>query len=660
MAQRQIIAQQRRAHAQAVMAKLLNNRPPEFLPQLARFMAQRGSHLPPSLTGVPNPNYDHNTSRFRAVQPGSSPGTFRIADKDVDLHMLLIWVLQRGGAKESTPWEAFVAHAGLPATIPHMIPGQPDIKVSAMIQQYYINLLLPFESIWAKMLTQKIAFLRQQQQQQQQHHQQQQQQQAAMQQGGPANGAQLSNLQGPAGMPSYMHAQANAPAHGFGAISSPQNHQQMQSIQPQQPHALPQQNRSYPLPTQPQPHVYSIQLPRISPRPSTLDLFHSRHQPLAAKTSSTSRNFTSGNAGTPDMLDSVDSKGRKRKRSDTGESDGILSKKVSPTKNGLFPSGLLAGAPFSIRQLPTQDSSAMFGAPNFTGCWTKLKDIPSATGGNSDIYKARLDRGAIGESKLVAVKVLRSIRIRPGCAPEEILKKRLMREMSVWCQLDHENVVPFLGYAFNGTFPCMVAPWYDNGNLPDYIARHPGLDRTRMVLESLNGLLHLHSRDPPVVHGDLKASNILVDDEGHARITDFGLSRIMEEGHTGWTTSTGISGTHRWMAPELLLTERSNPTTEADVYSVTLLVLEIYTGKIPFPHLDAAPFFRAIVAEKSPQRSHYSPFDPPEDVWQVFERGWSFEPDLRPRVEVLKKQVTCFIKTFASWAQFVFCSLKRH
>ncbi|KAG8947070.1 hypothetical protein FRC03_001202 [Tulasnella sp. 419] len=276
----------------------------------------------------------------------------------------------------------------------------------------------------------------------------------------------------------------------------------------------------------------------------------------------------------------------------------------------------------------------MFGAPDFTGCWTKLEDLPSATGGNSDIYKARLDRGAI-ESKMVAVKVLRTIRMRLGCAPEEILKKRLMREMSVWCQLDHENVVPFLGYAFSGTFPCMIAPWYENGNLPDHIARHPDLDRTRMQSVPHNLLSRAIAR---MTVNYIIQSNILVDDEGHARITDFGLSRIMEEGHSGWTTSTGISGTHRWMAPELLLTERSNPTTEADVYSVTLLVLEIYTGKIPFPHLDAAPFFRAIVAEKSPQRSHYSPFDPPEDVWQVFERGWSFEPDLRPRVEVLKKQ----------------------
>ncbi|KAG8944765.1 hypothetical protein FRC03_001916 [Tulasnella sp. 419] len=361
---------------------------------------------------------------------------------------------------------------------------------------------------------------------------------------------------------------------------------------------------------------------------------------------------------TPKPQDSVP--GLKRKRTDAEESDAIRAKKLSPIQDYPFSYGqsdLLIDnpsvelrRPLTIQQRLSRDSSAMFGAPDFTGRWTKLEDIPSATGGNSDIYKARLDQDAMAKSKLVAVKVLRSIRIRPGFAPEEILKKRLMREMSIWCQLAHENIVPFLGYAFNGTFPCMVAPWYENGNLPDYITRHPAVDKTQMVLESLNGLVHLHSRDPPVVHGDLKASNILVDDQGHARITDFGLSRIMEEGHTGWTTSTGVSGTHRWMAPELLLTERCKPTTAADVYSVTLLVLEIYTGKIPFPHLGDAPFFRAIVAEKSPERSHYSPFDPPEDVWQVFEHGWSFQPDQRPRVEILKKKLEKALTT-TGWRQ---------
>ncbi|KAG8911699.1 hypothetical protein FRC02_006456, partial [Tulasnella sp. 418] len=147
-----------------------------------------------------------------------------------------------------------------------------------------------------------------------------------------------------------------------------------------------------------------------------------------------------------------------------------------------------------------------FGAPDLTGCWTKFDDVPFMTGGHSDIYRARLEQGQQAkEMQIIAVKVLRSIRIRPDCVPEEILRKRLMREMRVWSQLQHSNIVPFLGYAFSGSFPCMIAPWYENGSIPDYIARTPDADRTQLVLDSINGLVHLHSRDPPIVHGDLKA-----------------------------------------------------------------------------------------------------------------------------------------------------------
>ncbi|KAG8955766.1 hypothetical protein FRC03_011082 [Tulasnella sp. 419] len=72
---------------------------------------------------------------------------------------------------------------------------------------------------------------------------------------------------------------------------------------------------------------------------------------------------------------------------------------------------------------------------------------------------------------------------------------------------------------------------------------------------------------------------------------------------------------------------------------MTLLALEIYTGKEPFAHLDQVPFLMAIVAMSSPDRSHYRPFDPPDDMWRVFESGWSFEPSWRPSAENLSREL---------------------
>jgi SWI/SNF chromatin-remodeling complex subunit SWI1 len=89
--------QQQRAQAAAMFNAVINNRPPQFLQSLAEFMNRAGRPLPPSVTGIVTPSYDPNTSQFRMIQGGSVPGTVKIANKDVDLHALLVFIIQRGG-----------------------------------------------------------------------------------------------------------------------------------------------------------------------------------------------------------------------------------------------------------------------------------------------------------------------------------------------------------------------------------------------------------------------------------------------------------------------------------------------------------------------------------------------------------------------------------
>ncbi|KAG8919378.1 hypothetical protein FRC02_001714 [Tulasnella sp. 418] len=295
-------------------------------------------------------------------------------------------------------------------------------------------------------------------------------------------------------------------------------------------------------------------------------------------------------------------------------------------------------------------SLTLLKVPNLTGQWSKLEIAPIATGGNSDVFVAKLGSQAHPNiEQTVAVKVLRQIRIPMDSHPSEILNRRLLREMLIWSKLQHGNIVPFLGYAFDGDRPCMISPWYENGDVIKYVRQHPEMDKSRLVRECIDGLVYLHSRQPPVIHGDLKAvsnaassyeynidypsvlqSNVLIDNQGHARIADFGLSRVHHDGPTGLTTSTGHVGSFRWMAPELILNDRSKPTAEADIYALTLSALEIYTGKTPYHHLQQVPFVLAISRRESPQRLHYEPFDPTEHMWQVFEKGWSYEPNQRP------------------------------
>ncbi|KAG8946368.1 hypothetical protein FRC03_001400 [Tulasnella sp. 419] len=225
----------------------------------------------------------------------------------------------------------------------------------------------------------------------------------------------------------------------------------------------------------------------------------------------------------------------------------------------------------SVASLDTQ-SESIFSPVDLSKWWNKLSQPPLATGGNSDVYKTSLIPGPhYPTEQLIAVKVLRPVRIPDEKLTPEILKKRLLREAQIWIQLNHKNIIPLLGFCFQDNIPCLVSPWFENGDALNYISKHPEADRSRLVAESIEGVVYLHTRSPPVVHGDLKASNILIDNDGRARITDFGTSRILQEERTGFTTSSEIHGTHRWMAPELLLYEDAPPSTKTDIYSLTLL-----------------------------------------------------------------------------------------
>ncbi|KAL6990081.1 hypothetical protein U1Q18_015829 [Sarracenia purpurea var. burkii] len=160
------------------------------------------------------------------------------------------------------------------------------------------------------------------------------------------------------------------------------------------------------------------------------------------------------------------------------------------------------------------------------------------------------------------------------------------QEVSLMKRLRHPNILLFMGAVTSPQRLCIVTEFLPRGSLFRLLQRNTSrLDRRRrvhMALDIARGMNYLHHCNPPIIHRDLKSSNLLVDKNWTVKVGDFGLSRLKHE--TYLTTKTG-KGTPQWMAPEVL---RNEPSDEkSDVYSFGVILWELATEKIPWDNLNS-------------------------------------------------------------------------
>ncbi|KAL0567524.1 Rho guanine nucleotide exchange factor, partial [Marasmius crinis-equi] len=222
----------------------------------------------------------------------------------------------------------------------------------------------------------------------------------------------------------------------------------------------------------------------------------------------------------------------------------------------------------------------------------------------------------------------------------EIVIREFLREAIIWRQLEHPNVLPFLGlYFMNDTRICLISPWMENGNLVQYLKAKTRAEVKHLLLvfDVANGLAHLHSRQ--VVHADLKGVNVLVTPGGQACLSDFGLAHIVESGEF-WRITSSMSktkGTTRWMAPELF--NPSQPSYESDVYAFACVCYEIYTGLRPLHDIknEAAAMLKIINGTR-PLRPENTP-ELNDRIWSVMESCWTQEPSTRPTSKAVLQKI---------------------
>ncbi|TDL22512.1 kinase-like protein [Rickenella mellea] len=287
---------------------------------------------------------------------------------------------------------------------------------------------------------------------------------------------------------------------------------------------------------------------------------------------------------------------------------------------------------------------------------------PLIGGGFADVWRGECN----GEP--VALKVLRVF--QRGKLEFETVHKKFCQEAMLWQSFDHKNVLPFFGICEEEFRPllAMVSPWMENGDLVSYLEGNDDADRwnivsilvlsrrtlTRVRMRKkirgvASGLHYLHHLKPLIVHGDLRAANVLVDENCEPRIADFGLARMIDSHPTSIVaTSFNGKGTMRWQAPELLDASRFcgislGVTTMSDVYAYACLCLEVFTGRIPFPELsDGAVILSVAVKDQRPPR----PSEPATSrglddvVWELIEACWVKEPNGRPSMDEVLERLT--------------------
>ncbi|KAH0738337.1 hypothetical protein KY290_037042 [Solanum tuberosum] len=193
-------------------------------------------------------------------------------------------------------------------------------------------------------------------------------------------------------------------------------------------------------------------------------------------------------------------------------------------------------------------------------------------GGFGRVYKGHLNK----TGQTVAVKQLDRNGLQGN---REFLVEVLMLSL-----LHHSNLVNLIGYCADGDQRLLVYEYMSLGSLEDHLLdlerdKLP-LDwftRMKIALHAAKGLEYLHHRaNPPVIYRDLKSSNILLDKEHNAKLSDFGLAKV---GPTGENThvSSRVMGTYGYCAPEYQQTGKL--TIKSDVYSFGVVLLELITGR---------------------------------------------------------------------------------
>ena len=214
----------------------------------------------------------------------------------------------------------------------------------------------------------------------------------------------------------------------------------------------------------------------------------------------------------------------------------------------------------------------------------------------------------------------------------------LKQEIDLLQGLRHPNIVQYLGTSSDESYLNIFLEYVPGGSIAGMLKQYSFFNETlvrNFVRQIMEGLAYLHGRD--IIHRDIKGANVLVDNKGGIKISDFGISKRADVASASQLPGSGLNrpslqGSVFWMAPEVV--RQSAHTKKADIWSLGCLIVEMFTGARPFPDKSQ---LQALFAIGSNQVKPTIPENISEAAKNFLNKTFEIDHEKRPSAEELLK-----------------------